>query len=106
MNFALPKEQRCSAHNFASFKTSFVNSKDINGILEDSPFKTRSSKPSTSILQNLGIPNRLIKESNLRIKKVAVVHGEEDQAFAFADHLKNEGFPVAVPDTGEMVALD
>ena len=42
-----------------------------------------------------------LKESNLRIKKIAIVHGEEDQSLAFAKHLSREGFSVIVPHVGE-----
>jgi metallo-beta-lactamase family protein len=48
---------------------------------------------------------RFIRESNLRIKKIAVVHGEEDQALAFADTLKKEGHAVVVPKMGETVPV-
>jgi metallo-beta-lactamase family protein len=46
---------------------------------------------------------RFLKGSNLRIKKIAVVHGEEDQTLAFADTLKREGFSVVAPRRGETV---
>jgi metallo-beta-lactamase family protein len=46
---------------------------------------------------------RFIKKSNLRIKKVAVVHGERDQSLAFARHLGNEGFVATVPRAGETI---
>lgn len=42
-----------------------------------------------------------LKRSNLRVKKVAVVHGEEDQSLSFADHLNAEGFSVVTPRMGE-----
>ena len=48
---------------------------------------------------------RFLKESNLRVKKIAVVHGEEDQSLAFAKHLKNEGFSAMVPKPGETIQL-
>ncbi len=48
---------------------------------------------------------RFIQQSNLRIKKVAVVHGEEDQTLAFADHLRQSGLDVFVPKTGERLHL-
>ena len=44
---------------------------------------------------------RLLKESNMKIKKTAPVHGEEDQSLAFGDYLKKEGFSAVVPDVGE-----
>jgi metallo-beta-lactamase family protein len=48
---------------------------------------------------------RFVRESNLKIRKIAVVHGEEDQALAFADTLKKEGYSVLVPKMGETVAV-
>jgi metallo-beta-lactamase family protein len=49
--------------------------------------------------------HRFLKESNLKIKKIALVHGEEEQTLAFADDLKKEGFAVMVPHRGETVPL-
>ena len=49
---------------------------------------------------------RFLKRANLRIKKIAVVHGEEDQSLAFAQHLQNEGFPAFVPHPGETIRMD
>lgn len=48
---------------------------------------------------------RFLKESNLRIKKIAIVHGEEDQALALAETLKGEGYSVVVPRMGETVRI-
>ena len=48
---------------------------------------------------------RFLRESNLKIKKIALVHGEEDQCLAFAETLKAEGYPVVVPRAGETVRL-
>ena len=48
---------------------------------------------------------RFIKKSNLRIKKIAVVHGEKDQSIAFATHLNNEGLTAFVPRAGETIGL-
>ncbi len=48
---------------------------------------------------------RFLKESNLRIKRIAVVHGEEDQALAFADFLKDNGYVVKVPKPGETIQI-
>jgi metallo-beta-lactamase family protein len=48
---------------------------------------------------------RFLKRSNLKIKKIAVVHGEEDQAIAFAETLKSEGYCVVVPRMGETVKV-
>jgi metallo-beta-lactamase family protein len=48
---------------------------------------------------------RFIKESNLNIKKIALVHGEEDQTLAFAEALKKENYPVVVPQRGESIEI-
>jgi metallo-beta-lactamase family protein len=48
---------------------------------------------------------RFLKQSNLRIRKIALVHGEEAQALHFADTLQREGYAVAVPRRGETVAV-
>jgi metallo-beta-lactamase family protein len=48
---------------------------------------------------------RFLKESNLNVKKIAVVHGEEDQTLAFAETLRNEGFSVVAPRRGETVQV-
>jgi metallo-beta-lactamase family protein len=48
---------------------------------------------------------RFLKESNLKIKKIALVHGEEDQILSFAEFLKKEGFAVVVPKQGESVEV-
>lgn len=47
-----------------------------------------------------------LKESNLKIKKIALVHGEEDQILSFAKFLKKEGFSVVVPKHGESVSIN
>jgi metallo-beta-lactamase family protein len=48
---------------------------------------------------------RVVKESNLNIKKIALVHGEEEQTFAFQDHLKSKGFDVVVPLHGQSIVV-
>ena len=48
---------------------------------------------------------RFLKKSNLKIKKIALVHGEEDQILAFAGVLKEEGFSVVVPKRGETLEI-
>ncbi len=48
---------------------------------------------------------RFLTESNLRVKKIAVVHGEEEQSLAFADHLRDRGFDAMVPEPGETLTL-
>ena len=44
---------------------------------------------------------RLLKKSNLKIKKIALVHGEETQSISFAEDLRREGFDVFVPRRGQ-----
>jgi metallo-beta-lactamase family protein len=48
---------------------------------------------------------RFLKDSRLKIKKVAVVHGEEDQSLAFADFLKAANYDAVVPRVGETLAI-
>lgn len=48
---------------------------------------------------------RFLKQSNLNVKKIAVVHGEEDQSLAFSEHLKAEGFDAMVPRVGETLTI-
>ncbi len=48
---------------------------------------------------------RFLKESNLRIKRIAIVHGEEDQSLSFADFLTHEGYSVFVPKPGEKIKI-
>ena len=48
---------------------------------------------------------RVLKESNLRIKKIALVHGEEDQSLAFAEYLREEDFDVVVPRHGQSITV-
>jgi metallo-beta-lactamase family protein len=48
---------------------------------------------------------RFLKDSNLKIKKIALVHGEEDQILSFAQYLKKEGFAVVVPQRGETIEV-
>ncbi|MCJ7499568.1 MBL fold metallo-hydrolase, partial [bacterium] len=48
---------------------------------------------------------RFLKESNLNIRKIAAVHGEEQQTLAFVQFLKGEGFTVIAPRAGETVHI-
>jgi len=48
---------------------------------------------------------RFLKESGLKIKQVALVHGEEDQILPFRDLLQNHGFNVVVPRAGEIIKI-
>jgi metallo-beta-lactamase family protein len=47
-----------------------------------------------------------LEASNLDVKRIAVVHGEEDQSMAFADHLGQKGYAAFVPQAGESVTVD
>ena len=49
---------------------------------------------------------RFLKESNLHIHKIAVVHGEEDQSLSFAEFLNNQGFSAIVPKLGDTVHIE
>jgi metallo-beta-lactamase family protein len=49
---------------------------------------------------------RFLRESNLSVKRIALVHGEEDQTLAFADHLKGNGYVVSVPRVGETLRVE
>ncbi|MDA8139129.1 MAG: MBL fold metallo-hydrolase [Desulfobacteraceae bacterium] len=44
---------------------------------------------------------RFLKSSNLKVKKIAVVHGEEEQSMAFAQLLGQNGFDALVPMRGQ-----
>jgi metallo-beta-lactamase family protein len=46
---------------------------------------------------------RVLQESNLQIKKIALVHGEEDQIEGFAKHLSSLGFSVQIPHHGQSI---
>jgi metallo-beta-lactamase family protein len=46
-----------------------------------------------------------LKQSNLKVKKIAVVHGEEEQSLAFADILSKEGFDAVVPRVGQSIRI-
>jgi len=48
---------------------------------------------------------RFLKQSNLRVKKIALVHGEEEQSLPFAEELRGEGYDVSVPRRGESIEL-
>lgn len=48
---------------------------------------------------------RFLKKSNLKIKRIAVVHGEEKQSQAFAGLLGKEGFSAFVPQVGEAIRV-
>jgi metallo-beta-lactamase family protein len=46
---------------------------------------------------------RFLRQSNLNIKRIAVVHGEEDQSAAFADALRQAGYDANVPRAGQSI---
>ena len=48
---------------------------------------------------------RFLKDSGLNIRRIAVVHGEEDQSLAFADFLKKENYNAFVPRIGETIGI-
>jgi len=48
---------------------------------------------------------RFLKTSNLKVKRIAVVHGEEEQSKAFAGTLAQEGYSAFVPQVGETVRV-
>ncbi|GBC59400.1 MBL fold hydrolase [Desulfonema ishimotonii] len=48
---------------------------------------------------------RFLKQSDLNIKRIALVHGEEEQTLSFADCLKQDGYNVTVPRLGETLAI-
>ena len=48
---------------------------------------------------------RIITGSNLRIKKIGIVHGEEAQSTAFAKHLQQKGYDTFIPKPGDKISL-
>lgn len=48
---------------------------------------------------------KIITGSNLRIKKIGLVHGEEAQSAAFADRLRTLGYDVSVPKPGDKISF-
>lgn len=48
---------------------------------------------------------RVVADSNLRIKNIAVVHGEADQSAAFARRLNKKGYNAFIPKPGERFKL-
>jgi metallo-beta-lactamase family protein len=48
---------------------------------------------------------RFLTESGLKIRRIAVVHGEEDQALSYAEFLTEKGYNVFVPQMGETAAI-
>lgn len=48
---------------------------------------------------------RFLEESGLKIKKIAVVHGEEEQSLSFRQHLVHQGYEAFVPRQGETIEI-
>ncbi|HKL83227.1 MAG TPA: MBL fold metallo-hydrolase [Desulfobacter sp.] len=48
---------------------------------------------------------QVVAGSNLRVKKIAVVHGETDQSAAFARRLNENGYSAFIPKRGDRVNL-
>ncbi len=48
---------------------------------------------------------KFLKESNLNVKKIAIVHGEEKQSLAFREFLENNSFTASVPKRGETMIV-
>ncbi len=48
---------------------------------------------------------RLLKESELTVKKIAVVHGEEEQSLEFSRYLAEQGFENVVPHRGQTIVV-
>ena len=46
---------------------------------------------------------RIITQSNLKIKKIGIVHGEKEQSAAFAERLRQKGYDVTVPMSGDKI---
>jgi metallo-beta-lactamase family protein len=46
-----------------------------------------------------------LRESNLSVEKIALVHGEEEQAIAFAEALRQKGYDAFVPRAGETLRV-
>ena len=48
---------------------------------------------------------RIITKSNLKIKKIGIVHGEKEQSAAFAERLQQKGYDVTVPMPGDKISF-
>ncbi|MGD9190147.1 MAG: MBL fold metallo-hydrolase RNA specificity domain-containing protein, partial [Desulfobacteraceae bacterium] len=49
---------------------------------------------------------RFLGKANLNVKRIAVVHGEEDQSLAFADLLRQKGYEAVVPKAGQTIMMN
>ena len=48
---------------------------------------------------------KIITGSNLRIKKIGIVHGEEAQSAAFSKLLQQKGYDTFIPKPGDKISL-
>ncbi len=48
---------------------------------------------------------RFLRDSNLEIRRIALIHGEEDQSLALARRLRSLGFRAEVPEFGQTINL-
>ena len=48
---------------------------------------------------------RFLKDSKLKINRIAVVHGEEEQSLSFCSHLQQLGYDAFVPRHGETIEM-
>ena len=48
---------------------------------------------------------RFLTHSNLEVKKIAVVHGEEEQSLALTKHLNQMGVNAQTPKPGEQIGV-
>jgi len=48
---------------------------------------------------------RFLQDSKFNIKKIALVHGEEEQQYAFKSMLEGKGFRVVIPRAGESIEI-
>jgi metallo-beta-lactamase family protein len=48
---------------------------------------------------------RFLKATNLEIRKIALVHGEESQSLAFAGMLRDNRYDVLVPKAGQTLVV-
>lgn len=48
---------------------------------------------------------QFLQQSNLNVKKIALVHGEEGQILAFKEFLESHGYQVVVPRRGETIEV-
>lgn len=48
---------------------------------------------------------KIVTESNLRVKKIAIVHGEKLQSAAFENQLKKKGYDTFIPEPGDKISL-